>query len=172
MRALRLCRVQVQYRLPQASVPLLRARVLAGILKPEPNTVGEGAALYYRALHAPRGRAARRLYSVDNEKCRPLDADSAIRRSIRILSDEVPGSESGLLQCPPRPFECQMGQFENTNINKYLEENFDHDHVLFVQHPLEKGPSRGVRGGSFVACAEVLGNCDLATEGGIPRSSR
>jgi hypothetical protein len=56
--------------------------------------------------------------------------------------------------------------------NNGLQRKFDHICVLFVQHPLEKGLSHAFRGGSFVACAEVLGNCDLATEGGIPRSSR
>ena len=58
------------------------------------------------------------------------------------------------------------------NRNNDLQRNFDHDCVLFVQHPLENGLSRAFRSGSFVACAEVLGNCDRATEGGIPRSSR
>jgi hypothetical protein len=56
--------------------------------------------------------------------------------------------------------------------NSMLRGKFDHGCVLFVQHPLEKGRSQRVGSGSFVACAEVLGNCDDATEGGIPRSSR
>ena len=58
------------------------------------------------------------------------------------------------------------------NRNNLLEKKSDHAEVLFVQHPLEKGPGRAVRSGSFIACAGVLGNCDDATEGGIPRSSR
>jgi hypothetical protein len=58
------------------------------------------------------------------------------------------------------------------NGNNGLQKNFDHKRVLFVQHPSEKGQGLDVRSGSFVACAEVLGNCDRATEGGIPRSSR
>jgi hypothetical protein len=53
-----------------------------------------------------------------------------------------------------------------------LQKNFNHKRVLFVQHHLEKGQSPAVSSGSFIACAEVLGNCDGATEGGIPRSSR
>ena len=53
-----------------------------------------------------------------------------------------------------------------------LERKFDHVCVLFVQHPLEKALSHASGSGSFVACAEVLANCDHATEGGIPRSSR
>ena len=56
--------------------------------------------------------------------------------------------------------------------NSILQGKLDHNCVLFVQHPPEKARSQGVRSGSFVACAEVLGNCHLATEGGIPRSSR
>jgi hypothetical protein len=56
--------------------------------------------------------------------------------------------------------------------NNDLQRNFDHNCVLFVQHPPEKGRSRAVQSGSFIACAEVLGNCERATEGGIPRSSR
>jgi hypothetical protein len=56
--------------------------------------------------------------------------------------------------------------------NNMLRAKFDHGCVLFVQHPLEKGRRKGVPSGSFVACAGVLGNCDDATEGGIPRSSR
>jgi hypothetical protein len=58
------------------------------------------------------------------------------------------------------------------NRNNLLQRNLDHGYVLFVQHPLEKGRSGAVRSGSFIACAGVLGNCDRATEGGIPRSSR
>ena len=56
--------------------------------------------------------------------------------------------------------------------NNILHGKFNHICVLFVQHPSEKGLSHAFRSGSFVACAEVLGNCDHATEGGIPRSSR
>ena len=66
----------------------------------------------------------------------------------------------------------QLELFKNTNGNNDLQRNFNHDCVLFVQHPLEKARSQAVPSGSFVACAEVLGNCDVATEGGIPRSSR
>lgn len=44
--------------------------------------------------------------------------------------------------------------------------------VLFVQHPSKKAVAAPVWGGSFVACAECIGNCDGATEGGIPRSPR
>ena len=61
---------------------------------------------------------------------------------------------------------------KKTNKNNDLRRKSDHICVLFVQHPSEKGASHAFRSGSFVACAEVLGNCDLATEGGIPRSSR
>lgn len=59
-----------------------------------------------------------------------------------------------------------------TNNNSMLRGKLDHGCVLFVQHSPEKASSQAVGSGSFVACAEVLGNCDDATEGGIPRSSR
>ena len=51
-------------------------------------------------------------------------------------------------------------------------ESSDHNCVLFVQHLSKNGRPSPVRSGSFVACAEVFGNCVDATEGGIPRSSR
>src|SRR5450756_847526 len=38
--------------------------------------------------------------------------------------------------------------------------------------PFQKRLSGSVRSGSFVACVDAFGNCDVATEGGIPRSSR
>ena len=44
--------------------------------------------------------------------------------------------------------------------------------VLIVQHTTENHQSEGLRRSSFIACAEAFGNCDVATEGGIPRSSR
>jgi hypothetical protein len=78
----------------------------------------------------------------------------------------------------PRPvgswqqFTRQTELFKNGNKNNILEVNFGHGCVLFVQHPAEKGWCWVLPSGSFVACAEVLGNCDGATEGGIPRSSR
>jgi hypothetical protein len=68
---------------------------------------------------------------------------------------------------------CVNWSYSKTAIeNNSLRGKLDHDCVLFVQHPLEKGQSEALRSGSFVACAEVLSNCDDATEGGIPRSSR
>jgi len=44
--------------------------------------------------------------------------------------------------------------------------------VLFVQHRSKNGHSAPALSGSFIACADSFGNCDVATEGGIPRSSR
>ena len=44
----------------------------------------------------------------------------------------------------------------------------DHDCVLFVQHPSKNGLTGAIPRRSFVACAELFGNCDLATEGGHP----
>jgi hypothetical protein len=84
-----------------------------------------------------------------------------------LLKDENPAG-----CCSWQQFARQLELFKNGIQNNILEKKLDHICVLFVQHPLEKGLSHAFRSGSFVACAEVLGNCDLATEGGIPRSSR
>ena len=43
--------------------------------------------------------------------------------------------------------------------------------VVFVQHPSENALHHALRSGSFVACAFPIGNCERATEGGIPKSS-
>ena len=56
--------------------------------------------------------------------------------------------------------------------NNSLRRNFDHDCVLFVQHPSKNALHHALRSGSFVACAFPIGNCERATEGGIPKSSR
>jgi hypothetical protein len=48
----------------------------------------------------------------------------------------------------------------------------DHDCVLFVQHPPKNALNRADAGGSFIACTWTFGNCEHATEGGIPKSSR
>ena len=56
--------------------------------------------------------------------------------------------------------------------NNGLKGNFNHTYVLFVQHPPKNARNGAIPSGSFVACADVFGNCDVATEGGIPRSYR
>ena len=77
-----------------------------------------------------------------------------------------------LLRRPQQQSGVNRSYWKIPNRNNALRKNFDHKHVLFVQHPLEKGRTEAARSGSLVACAELLGNCDRATEGGIPRSSR
>ena len=88
-------------------------------------------------------------------------------RSARLL-------EGGTRLCPAcgNNSGVKWNFLKKINLNSVLWRKLDHICVLFVQHPSEKGLSQAFRSGSFVACAEVLGNCDLATEGGIPRSSR
>jgi len=54
----------------------------------------------------------------------------------------------------------------------YLHERRNHICVLFVQHHFKNSLSPSLPSGSFVACAWSFGNCGVATEGGIPRSSR
>ena len=44
--------------------------------------------------------------------------------------------------------------------------------MLFVQHILENSQPQAFQCRSIVACARLFGNCHVATEGGIPRSSR
>ena len=98
--------------------------------------------------------------------------DSAASPSIR-CEGGLPAGTSCLLRCVHPTAAGSTGAIrKKPNKNNILQQNFNHDPVLFVQHPLEKGCSRAARSGSLVACAGVLGNCDQATEGGIPRSSR
>src|SRR5436309_3572310 len=56
--------------------------------------------------------------------------------------------------------------------NNALRRKPDHACVLFVQHPCKNALGSSVRCGSFIACTWTFGNCDVATEGGIPWSSR
>ena len=55
---------------------------------------------------------------------------------------------------------------------KVLRSISDHSCVLFVQHILENSQPQALQCRSIVACARLFGNCHVATEGGIPRSSR
>jgi hypothetical protein len=55
---------------------------------------------------------------------------------------------------------------------KVLRSISDHSCVLFVQHILENSQPQAFQCRSIVACARLFGNCHVATEGGIPRSSR
>ena len=104
-------------------------------------------------------------------RCESPAADSTTPPSIR-CERGAHAASGHLLQCPHRHLDINWSYSKIPNKNSILQRNFDHKRVLFVQHPLEKGRSQAARSGSFVACAEVLGNCDHATEGGIPRSSR
>lgn len=66
----------------------------------------------------------------------------------------------------------QWNRKKKTFENKMLKRWLDHNRVLFVQHPSENKLHRPVSERSVVVCARSFGNCDRATEGGIPRSSR
>lgn len=81
--------------------------------------------------------------------------------------------------CVSRLASHQIGNFgggwnlsKNINNNNVLRARRDHICVLFVQHPSENTLHRPVSERSVVVCAKTFGNCDRATEGGIPRSSR
>ena len=58
------------------------------------------------------------------------------------------------------------------NKSKGLRLDLDQGRVLFVQHPSKNALHQAYPSGSFVACAFPFSNCERATEGGIPRSSR
>jgi hypothetical protein len=142
----------------QASIIFCRSFALFG----RPSTVSPLAA------HAPHAMSLGRV-SIIGAKL-PA-ADSATSLSIRCGSGAL-ANTSCLLRCPHDNCRVNWNYSKIPNRNNVLQRNFNHIRVLFVQHPSEKGRSRVVRSGSFIACAEVLGNCDRATEGGIPRSSR
>ena len=59
-----------------------------------------------------------------------------------------------------------------SGINKDLCRKRDHGCVLFVQHLPKNALGSAFPCGSFIACEEPFGNCEDATEGGIPKSSR
>jgi hypothetical protein len=111
---------------------------------------------------------------------RPLSLLWACNRPLRIRRPRLRFGARGACRrasaacCGARTDDCGVSwkYSKICNRNSALQRNFNHKRVLFVQHPLEKGPTEVARSGSLVACAEVLGNCDQATEGGIPRSSR
>lgn len=113
------------------------------------------------------------LYVPDSSLCAP-DSSMRIRATGPLRFDGMRRLAGKTACCGAR--HTHLGVKWNyskiPNRNNGLRGKSDHDCVLFVQHPLEKGRSRTVQSGSFVACAEVLGNCERATEGGIPRSSR
>ena len=101
------------------------------------------------------------------------DGLTGIRRpGARFDAASQPGGENRLAAVRGSNLTVKWNFSKKIIENNVLRRKVDHICVLFVQHRSEKGRSEPVRSGSFVACAGVLGNCDLATEGGIPRSSR
>jgi hypothetical protein len=81
--------------------------------------------------------------------------------------------------CVSRPAHHRIGNFggkwnrsKKYSKNNMLQASRDHICVLFVQHPSENTRHRPASKRSLVVCARTFGNCDRATEGGIPRSSR
>jgi hypothetical protein len=79
---------------------------------------------------------------------------------------------SGVPRCFPDDLGAKRNQSKTLCKTNRLQEKPDHGCVLFVQHPPKNGQDARFRSGSFIACARTFGNCDEATEGGIPRSSR
>jgi hypothetical protein len=104
---------------------------------------------------------------------RVVACDGFAVRVHSIRREQMPGS--GEMRRPSTRSNNSRGKWNYSkkhNQSSTLQRNSDHDCVLFVQHPSEKARSKPVRSGSFIACAGLLSNCDVATEGGIPRSSR
>ena len=93
-------------------------------------------------------------------------------RGLDLAGVEAPGGESRPAGCFGDKPAGKWNQSKTVLQNNDLHGNRDHGCVLFVQHLSRNGLTYPVWSGSFVACAEVFGNCHLATEGGIPRSSR
>jgi hypothetical protein len=93
-------------------------------------------------------------------------------RSLDSVQVEVRDGKAGLLRCPRINCRVKWNLWKKCSQNRYLRRKLDHGCVLFVQHPSKNSLTRTVPSGSFVACAGLFSNCDLATEGGIPRSSR
>jgi len=90
--------------------------------------------------------------------------------------DSMP--DVGVMRTEPEESLCKLeslrkrGKLKIYNKNKGLRLDLDHSRVLFVQHPSKNALHQAFSSGSFVACAFPFSNCERATEGGIPRSSR
>jgi hypothetical protein len=66
----------------------------------------------------------------------------------------------------------QMELIENHSMEQRLAKKARPRLRVICATPIQKRRTPTVPSGSFVACAESFGNCDGATEGGIPRSPR
>jgi hypothetical protein len=85
-----------------------------------------------------------------------------------------PGCEGGQKQTTPRA-SCNPlanGTSKNPKQSKGLGLTLGHGCVLFVQHSSKNALHQAFPSSSFVACAFLFSDCERATEGGIPRSSR
>jgi hypothetical protein len=93
-----------------------------------------------------------------------------------LASDSMPFGtgrvENGHTRRPHRPPYAKRRFFENNVGEQRLAMKVRSRLRVICATPSQKRLNRRIRGGSFVACAEAFGNCDVATEGGIPRSSR
>jgi hypothetical protein len=94
------------------------------------------------------------------------------RTSLDSADRDASAGENRDNDCLRNDLRAKWSYSKTANENKDFRRKLDHGCVLFVQHPSKNGVSRTVLSGSFIACAEAFGNCDVATEGGIPRSSR
>jgi hypothetical protein len=98
-------------------------------------------------------------------------SESIISRSIRRCF-RTPDGENSLPRCGRGHSGDIRNQVRMARKNNGLGRKFRGGCVLFVQHLPTNARSRPFQSGSFVACAFAFSNCERATEGGIPRSSR
>jgi len=92
-----------------------------------------------------------------------------IRRSgVSIRFDEASESESGFAAVPATPIRVSIGLIKNTEYKQTFRKKFRSRSRVICATPVGKGAGPGGSERSFVACAEVIGNCDRATEGEHP----
>jgi hypothetical protein len=98
--------------------------------------------------------AMRRIFRIWNRRCH-----------VRFDSTKWAAGEGSLLRRLRHPFRTSHTASKNIKHKQILRAKRQSRSRVICATPLEKGPSRGFHSGSNVACADVLGNCDRATEG-------
>lgn len=93
-------------------------------------------------------------------------------RSLDSVRVEAREGESRRVRCPPTNRRVKWNLLKKIAIKQRLAAKDRSRLRVICATPIQKRLTYTVPGGSFVACAELFSNCDLATEGGIPRSSR
>src|SRR5215211_3194071 len=144
--------------------------LLSLIATASPSPAAWGALpLHYVLFEARNGAGCHMLIGDDSvpeshrKSCAHVSDSGASRRG---------ASKQARQWCLPDGRHVEVELSQCCCIFRRLRRKYKRHCVLFVQHRFKNEVSAGVLSGSFVACAESFGNCDVATEGGIPRSSR